>query len=336
MRNPAKIVKSTKPAPPINEDYLPCKNITWIDDGPQWMYDPETGEKMYRTKKNEELAEQWKKDNPGREPHIPTNRCLRCKLLKPIASFMPKVGRCYECKSCRDNMEEFARKRDSSFREAAVRETDRILRGGVEEEITIAPEWGRGDKEFECAISDAHKHSMGRYGDSGLEALDTCLLCEEYLENVHSVKSKDVHFHAGGVCGGCAVQFLCEQEEPDDVDCPICIAERRPTEQVAKLHFPYFGFDATLTALAHVTNGKAYGKEDFYEMQEGEEEEPEVRPPSKRKGGKKEGKKKAADKEEEGAETAPAGEEKDTRPQWEVVDMRGETPPSPKRAKTEN
>eukprot|EP00899_Mesostigma_viride_P000557 jgi/Mesvir1/10501/Mv14924-RA.1 len=109
----------------------PRKIPTWLDDGPQWMYDPETGEKGLRSKLNVDCAERWKRENPGREPHAPTYGCARCHLLKPISSFLPKVGTCHECRRCREMMAGFAAEKDSSLRKAAAAEAGRILQRGI-------------------------------------------------------------------------------------------------------------------------------------------------------------------------------------------------------------
>eukprot|EP00899_Mesostigma_viride_P002408 jgi/Mesvir1/12168/Mv00412-RA.1 len=76
------------------------------------------------------------------------------------------------------------------------------------------------------------------------------------MDSVHSGMTRDMHFHVGGVCGDCAVQFLRTQKQPGDVDCPVCVNERRPPEHVAKLHPPFFELDATQTALAFVISGR--------------------------------------------------------------------------------
>eukprot|EP00899_Mesostigma_viride_P029660 jgi/Mesvir1/987/Mv17530-RA.1 len=115
-----------------------------------------------------------------------------------------------------------------------------------------------------------------------LHKLDRCLLCAANLDSVHSGMTKDVHFHVGGVCGDCAVQFLRAQMQPGDVDCPVCVKEKRPPEDVAKLQPPFFTFDATLTALAYVIGGRGYGRDEFYEMHESEEYETAVTPPHHR------------------------------------------------------
>eukprot|EP00899_Mesostigma_viride_P016476 jgi/Mesvir1/2482/Mv03562-RA.1 len=212
----------------------------YITQDTTWMHNPETGEKIYRTQKNKADAENWKKNNPGKEPHVPTQRCLRCKQLKPTDSFLTESGKWDECNPCRDNMEKFARRRDDSIRATAKKEVARIAGGAVSEDLPILPKCGRGIRSLRMP--------------------------------------SDRHFHAGGACGGCVVQFLIKQEDDSDADCPICIVEKRPLDLVAKLQFPYFTFDFTLTALAHVLNGDWYGGADFFMLQE-EEKEPEELPP---------------------------------------------------------
>eukprot|EP00899_Mesostigma_viride_P026202 jgi/Mesvir1/6767/Mv03080-RA.1 len=301
----------------------------YITQDTTWMHNPETGEKIYRTQKNKADAENWKKNNPGKEPHVPTQRCLRCKQLKPTDSFLTESGKWDECNPCRDNMEKFARRRDDSIRATAKKEVARIAGGAVSEDLPILPKCGRGDKEFEDAIRQVRDYSVGGGGDEGLDGLGSCLLCEERLESVHVPTTKQRHFHAGGACGGCVVQFLIKQEDDSDADCPICIVEKRPLDLVAKLQFPYFTFDFTLTALAHVLNGDWYGGADFFMLQE-EEKEPEELPPVCPARARALGAGVDAESALKCEETFLSGTQPGDKWEVEVIE---ETPPSPKRVR---
>eukprot|EP00899_Mesostigma_viride_P000558 jgi/Mesvir1/10502/Mv14925-RA.1 len=101
------------------------------------------------------------------------------------------------------------------------------------------------------------------------------------MQGVHSGVTKEMHFHAGGVCSACVARFPREQTQPGDVDCPICVKEKRPPEHVAKLQPPFFELDATQTALAFVISGWGHGSDEGNESDEsGEDYGPEVAPHS--------------------------------------------------------
>eukprot|EP00899_Mesostigma_viride_P012959 jgi/Mesvir1/21664/Mv04085-RA.1 len=250
------------------------------EDG-KWLYHPSTGEKCEYNKDTLQAHNKWLKDTPYQRRKTPTgfDFCFRCGLLRPLSHFAAgvKPADSPDCRACRKQMADFAKKKESDLRAKADKEVARLVGDGRVPEFTFVPQSARGDKEFEEAAWDAHKHSTGPLGDMGNEGIPDCFLCGERVDNVYTVKvspGSGPHFHAGGVCCGCALKVLVDRQDPGDIDCPICHKEER--RRVAKLQFPYFVFDPTMTMLAHLGSGEDYGMRDFYDIGvEGGEEAPQ-------------------------------------------------------------
>eukprot|EP00899_Mesostigma_viride_P007048 jgi/Mesvir1/16344/Mv18093-RA.1 len=225
----------------------------------RWLYDPETGEMVKKTYKNEESIEKWKAANPDKTPASPKARCHRCKGLVPVSSFRLNgvffEGIARNCAPCRKEMTS-AVKDAAAVHEERARVAALKLHGDEKADCSFTPSVGRGNEEFEMAAFICTK--TGGFLENGagvLESYSTCQVCNETLTNVYSCKTPNPHFHIGGVCISCVWDFL-ESADPDwPVLCPICTelgmdTDEENDERHPELSFPYFEFDTQLTVLA--------------------------------------------------------------------------------------
>eukprot|EP00899_Mesostigma_viride_P014429 jgi/Mesvir1/22988/Mv05682-RA.1 len=223
-----------------------------------YIYNPETGEKLFKNVTNVQFAEDWKKQNPGKDPHPPTIRCESCNELRFISAYTcgPMVRQADVCDQCHEAVRKYTLKKRLDIEALAKKAVKKY----TAKEVRIIPPCGRGDRKFEEAIWQAEHEA---HGDEGMDSIEVCILCDQRLENVYSPKvdmDTAPHFHMGGVCDGCMMTVLVEQESPDDIDCPLCLHEDRRKEHVARLQFPYFVFNPHLTAIAHVASVRSVGE----------------------------------------------------------------------------
>eukprot|EP00899_Mesostigma_viride_P009586 jgi/Mesvir1/18629/Mv17138-RA.1 len=228
----------------------------------KFVFHPETGERMLKTKMNVKIIADWIEANPGKEPAPPSDTCTRCKELKPIADFDTFYGTSGRCPDCRRAVWDGALRRARVEQERARTQALRIVnRPGAD--CSFAPVRGRGNEAFERAANVCFEHSgMAEGGVSGaVEEFGVCRTCNDPITDVYEPVPADdePHYHPGGQCIHCVWDFLdCHENTEEDfhLECPLCHAEGRPD---CRLKFPYFRHSEHLTLMAHMAG--IYGNE---------------------------------------------------------------------------
>eukprot|EP00899_Mesostigma_viride_P028417 jgi/Mesvir1/8760/Mv02679-RA.1 len=143
-----------------------------------YIYNPETGEKLFKNVTNVQFAEDWKKQNPGKDPHPPTIRCESCNELRFISAYTcgPMVRQADVCDQCHEAVRKYTLKKRLDIEALAKKAVKKY----TAKEVRIIPPCGRGDRKFEEAIWQAEHEA---HGDEGMDSIEEspddidCPLC---------------------------------------------------------------------------------------------------------------------------------------------------------------